>query len=64
MSNVKIGLVTGLETEDPIAKNFLAHLYDVQPPVGCIVKWDTFELGLRDAGTKSAECAYQGTNLH
>lgn len=46
MVNVKIGFVGGLETEDPVAENFLAHLDNIQPPVGGVVPWNTFEPGI------------------
>lgn len=53
VSDIEIRLVTGLETEDPVAKNFLAPLDNVQPPVGSVIEWDTFEWkikGHRDQG--------------
>ena len=43
MGEVKIGLITGLETEDPVTENLLASLNDIQPPVCGVIEWDTFK---------------------
>ena len=43
MVNIKIGFVSCLETDDPVTENFLASLDHIQPPVGGVVEWDTFE---------------------
>jgi hypothetical protein len=45
VGEVKIGFVTGLETEDPVTENFLALPNDIQPPVGSVIEWDTFGFG-------------------
>lgn len=42
MGEIKIRLVTSLETKDPVSENFLAPLYNVQPPVGGVIERDTF----------------------
>lgn len=42
MTNEEIGLVTGLEAEEPVAENGLAVLDDIQPPVSRIVERDSW----------------------
>ena len=46
VTEVKIGFVTCLETEDPVAENFLAPLYNIQMPVGGVEERDTFGSGV------------------
>lgn len=63
MGKIKIGLVTGLETKDPVTEDFLTLLNDVQTPVCRIKEWDALGWGVRDTEAKSTGCeAYRGTN--
>ena len=58
VGEVKIGFVTGLETEDPVTEDFLAPLYNIQPPVGGVVERDTFGSGVE--GYRDEECHMWG----
>jgi len=42
MTNEEIGLVAGLEAEKSVAENGLAVFGDIQPPISCIVEWDSW----------------------
>jgi len=44
--NKKIRFVGGLETDDPVAENFLALLDNIHPPVGGVVPWNTCKSGI------------------
>lgn len=63
VGEIKIWFVTGLETEEPVTKNFLTLLNDIQPPIVGVEEWDAFRLEVRSAEAKGVERgAYQGTN--
>ena len=50
MTNEEIGFVTGLEAEELVAENGLAVLDDIQPPISCIIEWDSWEGSIRPLG--------------
>lgn len=47
VSKKKIGFVGGLETDNPIAENFLTHPDNIHPPVGGIVPRNTCESAIK-----------------
>jgi hypothetical protein len=63
VGEIKIRLVAGLETEEPVAKKFLALPNDIQSPIWGVNEWNTFGMEMRNAEAKCTKHrAHQGTN--